>query len=88
MHEKGYDAKYDGVIIHPYSNGVTSYEDSLVRAKGHCPSDGTGLRTAAMPLNYRLRLSYPQDNVYSFHRKRDRNMVAVIGRSDGYEYFE
>ena len=34
MHEKGYDAKYDGVIIHPYSNGVTSYEDSLVRAKG------------------------------------------------------
>lgn len=33
MHEKGYDDKYDGVIIHPYSNGVTSYEDSLVKAK-------------------------------------------------------
>ena len=33
MHEKGYDGKYDGVIIHPYSNGVTGYEDSLVKAK-------------------------------------------------------
>lgn len=33
MHEKGYDEKYDGVIIHPYSSGVTSYEDSLVKAK-------------------------------------------------------
>lgn len=33
MHQKGYDAKYDGVIIHPYSNGVTGYEDSLVKAK-------------------------------------------------------
>ncbi len=33
MHQKGFDNKYDGVIIHPYSNGVTSYEDSLVKAK-------------------------------------------------------
>ena len=33
MHAKGYDDKYDCVIIHPYSNGVTSYEDSLVKAK-------------------------------------------------------
>ncbi len=34
MHQKGYDNKYDGVIIHPYSSGVSSYEDSLARAKG------------------------------------------------------
>ncbi len=33
MHEKGYDDKYDGVIIHPYSGGVTGYADSLVKAK-------------------------------------------------------
>lgn len=33
MHQKEFDNKYDGVIIHPYSNGVTSYEDSLVKAK-------------------------------------------------------
>ena len=33
MHQKGFDNKYDGVIIHPYSSGVASYEDSLVKAK-------------------------------------------------------
>lgn len=33
MNQKGYNDKYDGVIIHPYSSGVTGYEDSLVRAK-------------------------------------------------------
>lgn len=35
MHEFGYDDKYDGVILHPYSNGVTGYKDSLAKAKNH-----------------------------------------------------
>ena len=36
MHQKGYDDKYDGVIIHPYSSGygsAASYEASLTKAK-------------------------------------------------------
>ena len=35
MHQKGYDDKYDGVIIHPYSKSVTGYGDSLVKAKNY-----------------------------------------------------
>lgn len=35
MNECGYNDKYDGVILHPYSSGVTGYKESLARAKSH-----------------------------------------------------